>query len=176
MLLITDLVIRRIKINIEYQNPWFKVIKDGKFHYLEENSSDNGAVVIAVIDNELTFVNIDRTAHKINLIELPRGYGDKLESSQFCAARELYEETGHKFKPEQFLEIGVVRPNSAILSSIIPVYLIESLDNSKLKEHDAEVNSVLYINKSRIYDEISSGRISCGITLSALMIYFAHKK
>lgn len=162
-------------MKIEYENPWFKVLKDGKFHYLKENGSENGAIVIAIIDNELVFVSIDRPAHQLQLIELPRGYGNKHESSQFCAARELYEETGYKFKPEQFRKIGVVRPNSAILSSIIPVYLVESLDNIASKEIDGEVDSVLHIHKSRVYDEISSGRISCGITLSALAIYCAHK-
>jgi len=163
-------------VKIEYENRWFKVIKDGDYHFLKENGSDNGAIVIAIVDGYMVFVNIYRPVHKLHLIELPRGYGDLGESSRLCASRELQEETGHRFESEKFKKIGVVRPNSAILSSSVSVYLVESLENISSRKIDSEVSSIKYISEQKIYKEISSGRISDGMTLSALALYWAYKK
>ena len=81
----------------EYQNPWFKVVKNGKFHFIKENGSDNGAVILALVDGKFLFVKVDRPAHEMISVEAPRGYGEPGESSESCAVRELYEETGFLF-------------------------------------------------------------------------------
>tara|TARA_B110000908_G_C10182962_1_gene416614 strand:+ start:811 stop:1326 length:516 start_codon:yes stop_codon:yes gene_type:complete len=160
-------------MNIEYENPWFKVIKDGKYHYLKENGSDNGAVVLVLINDDFIFVKVSRPAHSIKSLEAPRGYGDVGESSESCAIRELYEETGYSFETSDLENIGVVRPNTAILSSSIPVYLIESGIRSSVKLSGDEISEVVYISKEEVYKQVTAGKITDGITLAALGLYWA---
>ncbi|KOO09824.1 hypothetical protein AKJ18_37400, partial [Vibrio xuii] len=80
----------------QYKNPWFSVIKDGEFHYIKENGSDNGAVVLVECEENYVFVLIRRAAHSFSeQIEAPRGYGEVNESSYNTAIREVLEETGY---------------------------------------------------------------------------------
>jgi len=158
-----------------YQNPWFKVVKDNKYHYILEEGAANGAVVLALVKKRFVFVRIHRPAHNLDLLEAPRGYGNKGESSESCAIRELFEETGHKFEISELQKIGHIRPNSAILSSVVPVYFIESDCNEPAKPPDEEVLEVEYIPEKNIYEEIARGHITDGFTLSALSFYWARK-
>jgi ADP-ribose pyrophosphatase len=162
-------------MKMEYENPWFKVVKDGKFHFIKENCSDNGAVVLALIDEQFIFVEVERPAHKLISLETPRGYGNLGENSESCAIRELYEETGFLLDSEGLERIGLVRPNTAILSSSIPVYLIESNQVSRRKLIDSEISNVVFIPRDDIHKEVASGKITDGITLSALSLYWAKK-
>lgn len=159
----------------EYKNPWFKVVKDGKFHFVKESGSDNGAVILALIDEKFVFVEVERPAHSMISLEAPRGYGNIGEKSESCAIRELYEETGILLAIDDLERIGLIRPNTAILSSSIPVYLIRSNQVSITKLPDPEILHVLYISEEEILKEIASGRITDGITLSALSLYWAKK-
>lgn len=160
----------------QYKNPWFQVVKDGKYHYLVEDGSNNGAIILALVKKRFVFVRVNRPAHSMDLVEAPRGYGHNGESSEACAIRELFEETGHKFELSDLDKIGKIRPNSAILSSIIPVYLIESDGNDPIKESDNEVSSVVYIPAKDIYDEVFKGNITDGCTLSALALYWSRNR
>lgn len=160
-------------MKIEYQNPWFKVIKNGKFHFIKENGSDNGAVILALVDGKFLFVKVDRPAHEMISVEAPRGYGEPGESSESCAVRELYEETGFLFSSSNLEKIGVVRPNPAILSSSIPVYFIQESNLSSKKLPDPEVLGVILIPENEIHKEIAKGKITDGITLSALSLFWA---
>ncbi len=162
-------------MKIEYRNPWFKVVKDGKFHFIKENGSDNGAVILALIDGCFIFVQVKRPAHDIVSLEAPRGYGDDGETSEKCAIRELYEETGFCCAIEKLEKIGLIRPNTAILSSSIPVYLVQSNHVPRKKTPDTEILDVISIPEKEIHNEIAKGKITDGITLSALSLFWAQK-
>lgn len=157
----------------EYKNPWFKVVKDGKFHFIKENGSDNGAVILALIDEKFIFVEVERPAHNLISLEAPRGYGGIGENSETCAIRELYEETGFLLSAENLERIGLIRPNTAILSSSIPVYFIESNQALRINETDSEICNVVCIPKEDIHKEVASGKITDGITLAALSLFWA---
>ncbi|HCE40706.1 MAG TPA: NUDIX hydrolase, partial [Alcanivorax sp.] len=64
-----------------YENPWFGVIQDGRFHYIKETGADNGAVVLARQGGDFLFVRVRRPAHGATFIEAPRGYGEPGESA-----------------------------------------------------------------------------------------------
>ena len=160
-------------MRIEYENKWFRVLKDGKYHYLQENGSDNGAVVLALIDGCFIFVQVQRAAQGMELIEAPRGYGNPGELSEDCALRELFEETGHCFDKEDLQLLGNIRPNSAILSSCIPVYLIETAAREPLKAPDGEVTTLVSIDKDAVKSVVAQGKITDGITLAALALYWS---
>lgn len=156
---------------IVYQNPWFEVIKDGHWHYIHEPNAKNGAVVVARKAQQTLLVSIHRQAQDGELIELPRGYGEPGETSAACAARELAEETGYQLTPTDFELIGHVKPNTAILSSNIPVFRCELNAAMPRHESDNEVTSIVWTDDDDIPALIRAGKISCGITLAALMLH-----
>ena len=92
----------------EYENDWFKVIKDESFFYISENNASNGAVILVVDDEkQFVFVDIYRIAQKKNLIECPRGYGEFGETSAQAAMREVLEETGYRVLGDSIKKIGI---------------------------------------------------------------------
>lgn len=161
-------------MTIEYENPWFSVVKQGKYHFIKETGSDNGAVVLLEADNNFVFVKVFRRAQNAFLIEAPRGYGEKEETSRESAARELFEETGYKIESCQFKHIGTIQPNSAILSSTLPVYYAKIDKRIEVSAIDSEITEVVYIPTDQIMNSIMSGQITDGITLAALALYWAN--
>ena len=155
-----------------YKNPWFKVTKDGQFHYVEENGSNNGAVIVVMEDESFVFVKVNRPAHSLDLIEFPRGYANDDESSQECALRELLEETGYRIGSVSIEKLGVVKPNSAILASTVNVFLANVSKENKVAEHDSEVLEVIRIPINEIKPKILSGYITDGFSLSALALFW----
>lgn len=160
-------------MKIVYENPWFQVIKNKKFHYLQENGADNGAVILAIFKEQFVFVKVNRPAHNASFIEAPRGYGNENETNTQCAARELLEETGYKISESELIELGKIRPNSAILSSTVSVYLADISECEKISEPDNEVIELVYISKNEIKEKIKSGLIADGFTLSALALFWS---
>jgi ADP-ribose pyrophosphatase len=156
-----------------YSNPWFKVIKDKKYHYIKENGSNNGAVILAINGDNFIFVKVKRAAHSLELIEAPRGYGEVGETSEGCALREFHEETGYKIKLQNITKLGEVRPNSAILTSSITVFLASVSDDQNISTHDSEISELIYIPVKDIHKAISEGLITDGFTLSALAMFWS---
>lgn len=161
-------------MTIEYENPWFSVRKEGKYHFIKESGANNGAVIIADTGQDYLFVQVRRAAHSMQeFIELPRGYGEQGESSLAAAIRELYEETGFKARAEQLERIGSLQPNSAILASTVDVYLAKVSLEQRLKAHDDEVERVIFVPKVSIRDYFTGMKISDGFSLSAFALLWA---
>lgn len=161
-------------MTIEYENPWFSVVKQGKYHFIKEAGSDNGAVILLEADNNFVFVKVFRKAQNAFLIEAPRGYGEKKESSRESAARELFEETGYQIKLSQLKHIGTIQPNSAILSSTLPIFHARVDNLLDVSAIDSEISEVVYIPTDQIMNAIARGEITDGITLAALALYWAY--
>lgn len=155
-----------------YENPWFKVTKDGCYHYVEESGSNNGAVIVVIEDESFVFVKVNRPAHSEALIEFPRGYASDNESSQECALRELLEETGYLIGSASIEKLGVVKPNSAILVSSVNVFLARVSKAEQVQRHDSEVIEVIRIPICEIKNKILSGYITDGFSLSALALFW----
>ncbi len=159
---------------IVYKNEWFSVLKDGRWHYLIEKNSDNGAVILMLEDNEnFIFVKNHRKAIGKTVIELPRGYGEDNESSVDTAVREAYEETGYKIDKTKIVKLGTVNPNSAILSSNIDIYFAYVSKKDKIKDLDSEVLAIVKIRKDDVHHYINDGRLQDSFSLSAISLYNA---
>ncbi len=161
-------------MSIEYENPWFRIVKQGQYHFVEENGADNGAVILLQAEEHFVFVKVFREAHNAFFIEAPRGYGEKGEISSEAASRELFEETGYKIEISKLRQLGTVQPNSAILSSSLPIFFVEVDKRIKETILDSEVSDIVYIHKRQILNSIASGEITDGITLAALTLYLSH--
>jgi|SRR5690554_4890025 len=155
---------------IVYQNPWFEVVQDGKWHYVHEPDARNGAVIVAQQGERYILVRVLRQAHCTRLPELPRGYGAQGESALVAAARELREETGYDVALDQFERVGEVRPNTAVLSSTLQVFSCTIPTTQQPVDRDDEVAEVMLLSAAELNTLISAGEISCGITLAALLL------
>lgn len=163
-------------MTIEYENPWFSVVKQGKYHFIKENNSNNGAVILLEADDAFVFVKVFRKAHNAFLIEAPRGYGEKDELAQKSAARELFEETGYEVESSQLKHIGTIQPNSAILSSALPIFYAKVDKRRDVSAIDSEISEIVYIPTDQLVSAIVRGEITDGITLSAIALYWACSK
>jgi len=157
-----------------YKNPWFKVIKKDEYHYIEEKNSDNGAVILPVVDEQILLVQVFRPAHGRFFLELPRGYGQPGESSLDAALRELSEETGYLARPEDLSCLGSTRPNSAILTSCIDIYLARLSPEQQVWNPEDEVEELHYYSIAQIPRLMAYGEIQDGFTMAAMALYWAH--
>jgi len=162
-------------MTVVYENPWFKVIKEGNYHFIKENGADNGAVILAKIAGKFVCVKIKRRAHDLVSLEFPRGSGEGGETSAACAARELREETGYRVDAADLTRLGTVRPNTAILASAIPVYLLESDRAHPGKPEGDEVSDIVYVAEEDLPGLIATGQLTDGISLAALALYWARQ-
>jgi ADP-ribose pyrophosphatase len=157
-----------------YDNQWFHVIQDDKWHYIEEVNSNNGAVILLLRDNEkFIFIKTYRKAIDSIVIELPRGYGNNKEDSISTAIRESFEETGYKIQKENIKKIGSINPNSAILSSTVDIFFAKVSTLDLKKKHDDEVIEIIEIDKHQIMSAVLSGKIQDAFSLSAISLYTA---
>lgn len=157
----------------QYENPWFKVVQDGRFHYVVEANASNGAAVLALIDDrEFLLLRIRRAAHTGVQLEIPRGYGDPGETSRACARRELAEETGYLADESQFSLLGQLKPNSAILASSIDLYLARINSHDQTGQRDDEAESLQRVSLTQLQQLLREGDIQDGFTLAALAHYF----
>ncbi|MEL0169475.1 MAG: NUDIX hydrolase [Pseudomonadaceae bacterium] len=157
-----------------YENPWFKVVREDGFHWVEESGANNGAAVLAVVDaRTVLLVRVKRPAQGEQImLEIPRGYGESGESSLQCACRELHEETGYRATPEQLTRLGRYRPNSAILASCVDIYLAELTSNDLVGSPDGEVLAVEAIPLGDLPALLQDGKLDDGFTLAALAHYY----
>jgi len=156
-----------------YKNKWFKVLKKGKWHYIVEKNSNNGAVILILEDNKnFLFVKNYRQAINSTLIELPRGYGNKNEQSINTAKREALEETGYQIDSLNIMKLGSIYPNSAILSSKIDIFFAQVTPLDKIQDSDSEVIEIVKLSHQEISKYINQNKIQDAFSLSALSMYY----
>lgn len=157
-----------------YSNPWFRVDREDNYHFVVENNAHNGAAVLPLVnDSHCVLLRMRRRAHpEQELLEIPRGYGEPGETSRECAQRELLEETGLQVAPEQLEHLGRYKPNSAILTSTVDVYLARLDSDIALQQPDDEALGSILISLEQLQQMMLDGGIEDGFTLAALAFYF----
>lgn len=156
-----------------YENPWFRVVQDGRFHWVVEDNSANGAAVLAQLGaDEFVLLRVRRRPHSGVQLEIPRGYGEPGESSRACARRELEEETGYRVSEEQLSLLGRIKPNSAILASAVDIYLARIDADSQPGHRDTEAQEVECISLAQLRQLLGEGAIEDSFTLAALAFLF----
>lgn len=161
-------------MSCEYANDWFRVLKIGKFHFIEEKTSNCGVVILVKTHDQIMLVESFRVAQQRSMLELPRGSRNPNESDAECAIRELREETGISCEIGQAKTIGVVCPNSAILSGCVSVVLLELNEiPQKPLATDGEIERLVLLDERVLIKLIASGGITDGFTLSAWTLFNA---
>lgn len=159
---------------IVYENPWFRVVKDGRFHIVEENTGGEGAAVLPIVGDDVLLLEMKRASQNYQqTLEIPRGFGEAGEDALTCARRELREETGYDLPPEAFSLLGHVRPNTGIMSSRIALFVARIPPDAPNAEPDMEASGRRLLPLAALSAALSDGLIEDGFTLSALALFQA---
>jgi ADP-ribose pyrophosphatase len=154
---------------IVYENPWFKVIKQDGYHFIDELNSQEGAAVLALCGDEFLLLEMNRLAQdSARTLEIPRGYADHGETSQQCARRELLEETGYRVEEQDLQLLGYIRPNTGLLKTRVALYFVELSGEHPQEQHDNEAKNILRIKAADIPNMLADGAIEDSFTLAAL--------
>lgn len=155
---------------IAYTNPWFRVVRKGDFYFVEEPRAENSAAVLPLKNGNVVLLEHRRPAQQDVTLEIPRGYAEAGETPAQCGARELTEETSLAVPPETLIELGRLRPNTAILASRVTIFLARIPYNQQVEVRTDEALSYLELPLADIDTWISAGRIEDAFTLSALAL------
>lgn len=154
---------------IVYENPWFKVIKQESYHFVEERNAKTGAAILAIRGDSFLLLKMQRLSQGFETtLEIPRGYADEGETSQECAIRELKEETGFSLRAQNFQLLGHIRPNTGLLTTRVALYLAVIPDDSAPTSRDDEAKEMLFVKARDMGDYLRSGQIEDSFTLAAL--------
>lgn len=171
--------IKRIRENLAYSsadNPWVKLYFDsvrfpngveGKYNRVVESEGRPGVVVLPIMDDKVCLVQQYRYPIGKSLWEIPRGFGESIDS-QVDAARELAEETG--IRHARIIDAGCLHPNSGLLSSSVILYIAIVGQDTEEPFSTHEVESKKWVRVSELWSMISDGQITDCFTLSAMAI------
>ncbi|MDA8391185.1 MAG: NUDIX hydrolase [Gammaproteobacteria bacterium] len=160
---------------IEYENPWFQVIREGRYYFVQEPKAQNAAAVLmqSVIPGptlgKFILVEQTRPASGGRCLEIVRGYGEPGEDSAMCARREALEETGYELDRGSLRHLGAVRPNSAILAGPVDLYYGQA--RRRAGRPDDEIDCCILLDERDLKSKIVSGEILDGFTLSAYLLW-----
>lgn len=156
---------------IVYENPWFRVVRDGQFHIVEENTGGEGAAVLPLVGDEILLLEMKRPSQGYQqTLEIPRGFGDAGEDALTCARRELLEETGYDLPLDAFTLLGHVRPNTGIMSSRIALFVARIDPAMPQQQPDQEAAGRRLLALKDLPAALADGQIEDGFTLSALAL------
>lgn len=153
---------------ILHQNRFFKMVFNGRFHYLEAVKYGQGVVIIPVVEGDqyILVKQIRVPALGVSL-EFPRGGVDPGEAKEDAVVRELKEETGAS-NITSIKYLGNIFPESATINGSIHIYLVKLRGIEKyLQEDRNEIDSIHIISESQLKQYIKDGVIKDGITCAA---------
>ncbi|WP_018866769.1 MULTISPECIES: NUDIX hydrolase [unclassified Thioalkalivibrio] len=156
---------------IEYRNPWFRVRREGQYHWVEEPMSENAAAVLPLWRGGVLLLEQTRPAQGATpTLEMPRGYGEPGETALQCALRELREETGFGLRPEDIQHLGYVRPNTAVLDSRVALFVARVPDAAEFRPDQGDGRPYRVVPLDDLDAVVSGGVLEDGFTLSALAV------
>lgn len=159
---------------IVYENPWFRVIRNGKYYFVDEPRAREAAVIFLEWRDRIALVRQHRAGADRTMLEAPRGYGEPGETSAQCAVREGYEETGFRVAPEDAEFLGYVHPNSAILSTKVAAYFARASSPQEQGWRSEEVDRCELMTREQIRAQIASNEITDGFTISGFFLLTLH--
>ena len=171
---------------IVYEDKFIKVVRDpvifpdeteGGYVRILNRSEDKGtggAVIIPIINGKIAFIRLFRHATRTWELELPRGFQEPNLSEEESVKNEILEELGvlsHAVK-----RLGVMSPNTGLLSSDIAVFIAElsQAPLDKAPEDDIEVYARELVPLEALERFLKEAPVRCSISLSAIYMAKIH--
>jgi len=127
-----------------------------------------GAAVLPLHDDgSVTLIRQLRPAVDGFLLELPAGRLSPGEDPRLCAARELTEETG--LAANTLLPLGILHPSPGVFDEVIHLFLATGLSQGEADPEEYEEISCVRIPLQEALEMASSGGITDGKTIAALL-------
>jgi hypothetical protein len=162
--------------NLVFSNKYVTVYDDpvrwpdgatGNFLRIVESDGRPGVAVLPVAAGRIGLVKTFRYA--VNEWEwgIPRGFGDFADVRRSARA-ELTEELGAL--PDDLVPLGIVTPNSGLLSSKVQVFLATYSAPASAPLDRDEIHGVRWPTLEELQSEVAAGQISDSFTLAALSL------
>lgn len=128
-----------------------------------------GAVAIVPLTDDGRIVMVTQYRHPVGewLLEIPAGTLEEGEDPDWCAARELEEETGYTASSLRRLFSMYMAPGYC--TELLHVYVAEGLAPGEARPDDDERIEVTMVALSDVADMVRDGRIRDAKTIAALM-------
>ena len=137
--------------------------------YLEWHHK-NAVCIIPFEHNGVFLVRQYRHAVSRYLWQFPGGLMEPNISEMNMARKELLEETG--FVAEKLRKIGTISPEPGLTSANIFVYVATGLQKKNTQIEKSEIGmEVKFFPIATVRKMIQQGKICCGITLSAYLLF-----
>jgi 8-oxo-dGTP pyrophosphatase MutT (NUDIX family) len=171
-----------LKRNTVYQSAWVSLhrddvqLPDGSIidgHHVVEFPHPAVCVVPVASDGRILMVEHYRFITDTNGWELPAGRVDPNEDLDTAAHRELREETGAICHELRYL--GHFHPCNGSTNLTFHAYVGEAVEQVGEISDTNEIQSVAWFEPQQVWDMIDQGQILDGLTLTALLWYFAQK-
>lgn len=122
-------------------------------------------------DGKLILVRQYRHGARAASLELPGGLCDAAEEPAHGTLRELTEETGYGNTDHETLFLGKLRPQPALLSNLVWVYLVKDLRQQTKPQLDAgEDIELVLLAPHEVPARIANGEINNAMTIAALCL------
>ncbi len=139
----------------------------GEFYVLDTNDWVN--VLALTGDKQIVLVRQYRYGSKEFSLEPPGGVVERGEDPMVAGLRELVEETGYSGENPELL--GIVRPNSAILSNRCHVILVRNVEKTALLNFDPHEELVTELYPiEKLKDMVLAGDITHSIGLNSILL------
>lgn len=160
---------------ILHQNRFFKMIFNGRFHYLEAVKYSQGVVVIPLVNKEKYILVSQLRVPSLGIsLEFPRGGVDANESKEQAVLRELKEETG-AISVSSLKYLGDIYSESATINGAISIFFVELDSFEDYKQEDSnEIETIVLLTEKELLEKIKSGALKDGITCAAYTLLKAH--
>lgn len=150
-----------------------------RWQYAVSTGATSGAVALVTRGDEVLLVQSERPVlGTLRLWEFPRGFGEDVDrrasrarTYEATARRELVEETA--LKGGTAYSLGVVHPNSGLLTEMVGVVQISDPDGTALAKD--EIDDIRWVSWRRLWTMVQDGEITDSFTLSAMALFHAHR-
>jgi 8-oxo-dGTP pyrophosphatase MutT (NUDIX family) len=149
--------------------------RTGNVHEFQVLRSPDWVAVVALTpDNKMVMVRQFRHGTRELSLETPGGLVKSGQSPEQSGREELEEETGYRASTLELL--GWMHPMPALFTNRFYVYLARDCQPTGRRNPDEteEVETVL-LPVQEIRDYVRSGKITCGVMIAALHLFFDHE-
>jgi ADP-ribose pyrophosphatase len=160
-----------------HENRFFRMMFNGRFHYLDGVRYGRGAVVVPVMLNGDLLLVCQQRAPAIGMSwEFPRGGVDAEESVPAGACRELREETGFEAPVAAVQRLGAIAQDTATLNGHIEAYRVDVPFDTPVVDFDHnEIAHVQRVSQPRFEQMLAAGEVTCGISQAAWALFLAQR-
>jgi ADP-ribose pyrophosphatase len=135
-----------------------------------EFDGPNGVAVLPMLDGKIVLREIFRHPTRAKELEITRGRRELGQTPRQAARAEVKQELGYRVK--RLHRLGRVQPETALMSSIIDVFLAElsAAPRNDDPESSEALGRIVHLTPDVLGQRIASGRIRDSYTICALQL------